>query len=359
MQAKELKKYLSEDTDRIVKVLEHFNFHNIWLRNDELRCATPTGDNNTSVSIRVDEELFSSSYSDLKPYHGDIYGLIEVHSNKTFVDIIRDIHTMFSLPIVGNKNKKKIDMLADFRPYMNRRRVKSNEDNKKFNRDILNKYMPRDHVSMLEEAISPKVLRQFDVRFDAKREQIIMPHYDWKEHDYVVGIKSRITMDGETAEEFGVSKYTNIIKGYKKTNNLYGWHLAHEHVNDKKMLIIFESEKSVMKHFTIERGDGFSVSTGGHDRLSLEQKRFIVQNTGLETEIVFAFDKDISTQAIEGEAKKGEPTQFIQDVCKDIATFRKVSFIYDRFGLLQEKDSPIDRGLRIWKFLLSDRMTVE
>ena len=358
MKAKELKRYLSEDTDRIIKTLEHFEFHDFWTRNDEIRCATPTGENNSSVSVKVDENLFSSNYSDVKPFHGDLIGMLESVSGKDFKEVMKEIHILFTLPMGGKTNKKK-DIFEKARKLAGKRRkTHAQKENKEFDKDILDKYLFVNHPSMIEEAIDPKVLRMFDVRYDINNERIVMPHFDWVKHDSVVGIKSRITLDTKTAETLGISKYTNLITGYRKTNNLYGWHLANQHVKDNKMLIIFESEKSVMKQFTIEKGKGFSVSVGGHDKLSIEQKRFIVNNTTSDTEIVFAFDKDVTTQAREGESKKGEPTDYIEEVCSDISKFRKVSFIYDRYGLLSDKDAPIDKGLKIWKFLLSDRKEV-
>ena len=37
-------------------------------------------------------------------------------------------------------------------------------------------------------------------------------------------------------------------------------------------------------------------------------------------------------------------------------TGRRVSYVYDRWHLLNEKDSPVDRGLKKWKYLYRNRV---
>ena len=59
-------------------------------------------------------------------------------------------------------------------------------------------------------------------------------------------------------------------------------------------------------------------------------------------EIIIAFDKDI-----------GE--EYIQNVIRPFKKYRKCSYIYDEMGLLDEKDSPTDKGKTEWNMLLSSR----
>lgn len=354
MKSKELKQYLKEDEDRIIKVLEHFEFHDFWRAGEEIRCASPTGTNSTAISIRLDEDdLFASSYDSMVNYHGDILGLIQEYNDSGFGEIMGEIHRLFNLSNSYKKQVQKVDILADIRNLKAREKRRADTENEKHDKDVLNRFIKRNHVSMLEEAISPSVLKQFDIMFDPVKSRIIFPHYDWLEHDKVVGIKGRTTMSSELAREFDVPKYWNYIKGYKKTGNLYGFDKAYKNVIDSKMLIIFESEKSVLKQFTIEKGKGFSVATGGHDELSESQLRFIIQNTPSDTEIVFAFDKDIMVgdEKIDGK-------EYLESVCKKVSGFRRTSYIYDKFKILEDKDSPIDRGVKRWNHLLKWRVKV-
>lgn len=70
------------------------------------------------------------------------------------------------------------------------------------------------------------------------------------------------------------------------------------------------------------------------------------------TEIVIAFDKDVFLNELEG-------LDYILSVCEKFKPYRKVSYIPDTYNLLGETDSPIDKGIKIWKGLLSIRKRVD
>ena len=173
MQAKELKAYLLKDNNRIYKVLEHFGFHDIWENGEEIRCATPTGNNRTSVVVRLSPELFATCFSSEHDYRGDILGLLENISGKTFGNTMREIHQLFNLSY--SKGSKNIDLLKDIRKYK-RGAIRESGEIKKFDKSILNRYLNVIHESMLLEAISPAVMKQFDIRFDPISDRVIFPH---------------------------------------------------------------------------------------------------------------------------------------------------------------------------------------
>lgn len=344
MQAKEMKAYLLEDTDRLVKVLESYNFHSIWFASqEEVRCATPTGENRTSVSILLQDELYATCFSD--NFSGDIYGLIQHFSELSFIDVLKDINQMFGFS-VGARTSRKLDLLKDIRKFKNK--SKKIYENEKHDISILDQFINKQHVTMLQEAISPKVLEMFQIRFDPKDSRIVFPHYDWIDSDKIVGIQARSTMSAELCNSLNVPKYINIIKGYKKTLNLYGWNLSKDNIEMSKKLIIFEGEKSTLKHFTHEMGKGYSVSVGSHE-ISSEQVDFIIKNTMNidEFEVIIAFDKDVMSNE-----------QFLISECKRFSKYVKTSYVYDTYNILDEKDSPIDKGYKKWIHLLKYRKTV-
>lgn len=353
MQAKELKSYLIEDKDRIEKVLDYYDFHSVWYSGDEIRCAPPESDNRTAVSIRLTEDLYAANYSELKPYHGDLFGLLQEISDSSFRDVMKTLHNLFGLEMKGGKVTKKLDLLADIRKYKKgaKREVK---ENIKHEKKVLEKFVKMPHAAIIQECISPAICNMFDVSYDPDQGRIIFPHYDWIETDKIVGITGRTTMESEVAKQLDVPKYWNYIKGYRKTNNLYGFNLAKDNLAESKMLIIFEAEKSTLKQFTIERGKGFSSSVGGHE-ISQQQVDFILKNTEPDTEIVIAFDKDVMV-SVAKDGTTGE--QILKDTCAMFSTFRKTSYIFDSHNILGDKDSPIDCGFKIWQHLLKWRVKV-
>ena len=353
MEAKELKKYLLESPENIERVLGEYGFSDFWFANGEIRCSPPNSTNRTAAVVKLEPELYTAIYSG-SGYSGDLYGALQYVSDTSFSDVLRTIHGLFGLSRA--RVKKQQDLLSEFRKYKRGYRDYKKKSNILFDETILRKYIMLPHETFLQEMISPDVLRKFKVCYDPKQDRVIIPHYDWYEQDKIVGLAGRTTLDSEMAKELDIPKYRHTIKGYLKTLNLFGWSHSHEYVKEKKVLVIFESEKSVLKHHTFELGKGFSVSVGGHT-LSKDQVAFIIQNTSADTEIVIAFDKDVM-------ALKDDKTQedigekHIVDTCKMFKGMRKVSYIWDAYGVLGEKDSPIDRGVKLWQVFFEHRRRV-
>lgn len=336
MQAKEMKAYLLEDTDRLVKVLESYNFHSIWFASqEEVRCATPTGENRTSVSILLQDELYATCFSD--NFSGDIYGLIQHFSELSFIDVLKDINQMFGFS-VGARTSRKLDLLKDIRKFKNK--SKKIYENEKHDISILDQFINKQHVTMLQEAISPKVLEMFQIRFDPKLSRIIIPHFD-DSGEYVVGIQGRHTESAEMCKLLDINRYWNYIKSFRKNFNLFAWCFAKDNVNETKYLILFEGEKSVMKHTTMNYGTVSSVALGSH-ALSDYQVQKIIKGTNDDVEIIIAMDNDIEEDEI-------------KEMCAKFSNFRKTSYIFDQYKILGEKASPVDKGYKKFDFLFRHR----
>lgn len=347
-----MKAYLLEDTNRIFKVLESYNFHDIWYASqDEIRCATPEGSNRTSVSILLKDELYASCYSD--NFNGDIYGLIQHFDDSSFIDVLKDINNMFGFSVGARTKNNSVDLLKDIRKF--KKREQREFENRKFDKSILNQYIHKQHASMIQEGISPKVLEMFNVCFDVRSSRIIMPHFD-DAGESVVGIKGRHTESAEMCKMLDIQKYMNIIVGYRMSNNLYGWHLAKENVNESKYLILFEAEKSVMKHTTFNFGVCCSVALGGHNLSDYHVKK-IIQGTDEDVEIIIAMDTDIPEFTTYRDNGKTEEIGVVE-MAKRFSKYRKVSYIYDQYKILGEKASPVDKGFKKYDFLWRHRRQV-
>lgn len=346
MNAAELKRYMVQDSERIVRVLEAANFHSIKIFGDEIRCAVPQGDNPTAVSIKLNDELFATSFTTKVPYHGDLLGLFQNVRAENFHQTMSFIHAMLGLSNDYTKPIQTTNLLDELTSlYQNGDKEFKDITNKLYPRSILSQYIMLPHENIINEGIAPRILKRFDICFDPVDSRILFPHYDWKQTDMIAGITGRTTMNIELIEKLGVNKYFNYIKGYKKTANLYGWKQSAKTVHEKKIVIIFEAEKSVLKQHTFERGNGFAVSVGGHE-VSDVQIKFLIENTSTDTEIVFAFDNDIVREQID---------EFADQTKK----FRKTSLIIDNEGLLSEKDAPIDKGYEVWRELFRTRTIVK
>ena len=79
------------------------------------------------------------------------------------------------------------------------------------------------------------------------------------------------------------------------------------------------------------------------DKAMDEQVKILI---GLNCEIIIAFDKDIDID-------------HIRHCCEKFYGIRKVSYIWDKYHLLGEKDSPADAQNKIFEFLMQYRITYD
>lgn len=348
MDAKELKKYLLADTDRIQKVLESAGFHEFKYFNDEIRCALPDMTNPTGVMIKLNESLYTSLFE--LGFNGDLFGALGEVLNYSFKQVIIYIHSLLGIGL--DKSKITIiDPLKSLKSLVNGGLRYDQNGNKLYDESVLNDFVNGFPASLVEEGISPSVLRQFHIMSDPRKERIIFPHYDWEHEDKIVGIKGRTTQTDEEIEVLGTPKYWNYLKGYRKMENLYGFYISKKNLAQTKQLILFEGEKSVLKEYTYNDNKGSSVALGGHV-ISSTQVEFILKNIPNECEIILAFDKDVMCKETEGE-------EFIREQAMKFMPFRTVSYIFDSHNLLGEKDSPIDKGYKVWNYLLKWRKQVK
>lgn len=344
MEVGELKKYISEDINRLTLILQQYGCHDIWrVSEDEVRCAIPEHNNRTGMQIKLNESLYTAIYE--MEYHGDLIGALQLLSNTSFKEVVLFLSALFGL----NSNKPKLIKdplkLNGINDLMENIYDTSDTKNKEYNANILHDYLPFPHISLLQEGISPQVARSFRISYDPRKDRIIFPHFDWVDNDKIVGIKGRTILDKTTMDLLGVPKYWNYIKGYKKTHNLYGFGNAKDNLNKSKQLILFEGEKSVLKQFTLKNGKGYSVAVGGHT-ISQLQADFIVQNTPNDCEIIIAFDKDV------------DDIGYLESECEKFKPLKKVSYVIDEDNKLNEKDAPIDAHPYYWEWLLKNRKEV-
>jgi DNA primase len=356
MNAEQVKEYIKEDIERIEKVLESAGCHRIWRSGSEVRCASPFGDNHTAISVNVDT-LYCRYFKEGETFRGNLISLIQYLRNEGFSSTFRFIKSIFGL---GGKfvKEEKVDPLATFKKLRKATKIVTDireREIPKFGLETLDEFVMLPHISLFYEGIMPQTAELFKIGYDPKLDRIIFPHFSYEDINAIVGITGRTTRSKEEIKELLIPKYYNYIKGYMKTWNLYGFSHSLPYIKKNKMLIISEAEKSVLKHFTMTRNEGFSASTGGHE-LSQEQVQIILQNTPPDTEIVIAYDKDVMTMTDDDGKPIGE--EFLVNTCKKISKYRKTSYIWDAYDILGEKDAPIDRGYKIFHYLLKYRKTV-
>lgn len=340
MTVTELKKYISEN-NKVPYILEKVGCHHIkyYPHKNYYTCGNPDGDNKCSVTVYNDEYLKCINYTRNIGDKADLITLIGFYKGYDFKETIKYLHNILGLPMTFARQIKKDEtkdplyIFKKIKKYKNKTNI---TDIEVLNEDLLKEYVPNLHISWFREGIMPWTAKKFNIGYSFDRRRIIIPHRYWATGE-LIGIVGRTTI--ENYNELGISKYLQI-KPYSKGINLYGLWENYSSIQNAGYVVVYESEKSVLKRDSL--GDGTGVALGCHV-LTDEQVKILV---GLNVEIIIAMDNDVSLK----ETKK---------MCDKFYGIRKVSYIYDRWNLLGEKDCVADMANKVYNFMFKYRNVYE
>ncbi|CAG7840053.1 DNA primase [Clostridium haemolyticum] len=340
MLAYELKKYIIEK-DKIMNILESIECHGIKTYPKEYRCGLPKHSNTTSVAIKKDTLKVKIFTSD-KKINGDIFTLVMEIKKYEFPQAVKYLHEILGLKYIFNiqdiKKEEKKDILDVFKKAMQKKHFNNDIDELKiYNEDICREIIQIPYIGWIREGIMPFTQERFNIGYSRDKNRIAIPHRFWcgKENEYV-GVMGRTLV--KNYDLLDIPKYFPL-KAFPKSMNLYGLQENYKYIQKANKIIVFEAEKSVLKaHSFLCR---LGVALGGHE-LCPEQIRILL---GLDVEIIFAMDNDMDEQ-------------LSINMCNQVKSFRRTSYIYDKWGLLGEKDSPVDKGMKVFKALYNNRIKI-
>lgn len=188
---------------------------------------------------------------------------------------------------------------------------------------VFGQYIKIPHMKWVNEGVSPRTQVEFGVHVDIESERIVFPVCN--KQGQLIGIKGRYFGSDSTVEED--FKYLPLYP-YSKGIELFNLHRALPHIKDRNEVLVVEAAKSCM--VLTQWGYKNCVSLEGKNMTS-HQAKMLRQ---LKVPIVFAWDKDVSVKEIK------QQTQ-------DFKT-RLVYCIYDTKNYLENHDSPIDKGRKVW-----------
>lgn len=342
MTISELKKYIYEH-NKIPYILENLSCHNIKYneKRQTFSASFPDGDNPQGVNIRNNEHLNYRSFSRGINYEDnkDLISLVESIKKISFVDALKYLHKILELPFEfknqKEKSKKKYDPLSVFKNVLgSRRKVVDVDDIQVLSDKLLDDYVPMLHIDWVREGITERARKKFNIAYSYRYKRIVIPHYYWMTNE-LIAFNMRTTIPNY--EEFGIKKYY-LSNGYNKSFNIYGYCQNKDEIEKKGYCTLVESEKSVLKRFSL--GDGTCLALSGK-AISTEQIRII--NSLKINELVICLDNDVDIDEIRWIAE-----QFKNRV--------KVSYIKDFMNLISEKDSPCDARNKDYQFLFDNRI---
>lgn len=344
MTISELKEYIYSE-NKIQYILEQLGCHNVRYNDNKeyFSASQPDGDNPMGVCIRNNEYLNYRSFSRGVDYEDnqDLISLVEYIKKINFIDSVKYLHKILNLPFEFKKQtekpKKKYNPLEVFTKVLRSgRRVINVDDIKVLEDKILNDYVPLLHYSWVKEGITERTRKKFGICYSYRYKRIIIPIRYWATGE-LVATNARTTV--ENWEEFNIKKYI-LTNGYNKQLNLYGLYENYDTIQKAGYVVVYESEKSVLKRSSLLDDTGVALS--GHT-LSDEQIRILI---GLNVEVIIAFDNDISIEET-------------RHACEKFKNIRKVSYIHDFMGILGSKDSPADARDKDYRFLFDNRIVYD
>lgn len=335
MTVTELKQYIHNE-NKVEFILEQIGCHSIKYHQvkDYYTCGNFNGDNQSAITIYNTEYLKCINYTRKKEFdkNSDLITLVQYNKSLDFVDAIKYLHKILGLKFEykrESKTKEKIDPLHIFKKVKSRSRSVNVLEFNVLDESILLDFVPYIHISWIREGITQRTVDKFGLGYSYYQKRIIIPLRYWLTGE-LLGTNGRTTV--ENYDLFGIKKYF-ITPSYPKSYNLFGlW----EHKEDIKRLgyvVVYESEKSVLKRDSLLDYSGVALS--GHT-ISDEQVRILI---GLNVDIIISMDKDV-------------PIEEIRHICSKFYGIRNVYYTFDKYDLLGKKDSIADAPNKIFEYFM-------
>lgn len=341
MTISELKEYIYSE-NKIQFVLQQLGCHEIKFNEQRQTwsAAQPDGDNPQGVNIKNNEHLNYRSFSRGVEYEDnkDLISLVEYIKKISFIDALKYLHKILELPFEfkaqKERPKKKHDPLNVFKRVLKcNRRIVNVDDIQVLSDKLLDDFVPMLHIDWLKQGITERTRKKFGLAYSYRYKRVVIPMRYWLTGE-LLGFNQRTTI--ENYDEFNIKKYF-LTPTYPKLLNLYGLYENYDSIQKAGYVVVAESEKSVLKRDSL--GDSTVVALSGKT-MSDEQVRILI---GLNVEIVIAMDKDVDVNEI-------------RYMCEKFKNIRKVSYIYDFIGVLNNKDAPMDTRNKDYQFLFDNRI---
>ena len=214
-------------------------------------------------------------------------------------------------------------------------------------KDFYNLY----HKMWIKEGITVKSMKKYGILYSILDNQIIIPHRN--EYGELIGVRCR-NLKKELVDDG--KKYMPIYYEGKTLKhptgaNLFGLDKNRQSIKKLKTCILFESEKSVLALDSMfpDASIGLCVSGSNLTVYQLE----LLKKLNIE-EVIIGVDKEFKEFGSEEEIFYADK---IKAVFKNkLAPWFKVSILWDTKNLLEQKDSPVDKGKFVFEELLKNRI---
>ena len=327
----ELQNNIKAQPDLIGTILEKLDYNNIKDKGSYFSAGNKDGDNPNALCIYKDT-LKYTNYT--RGHHGNIISLVMNTYDCEFAKALKLIAkwigykgTDYQIKYPFHSFYKSIaaeqnGTVPSLPPYPD---------------DLL---PPPNNFSLkwIKEGVDLTTQRRFGIRYDLETNGIVIPEYS--ADNILVGAKWR-NADPDCA----MSERWNMFLKFNQSWNLYALNVNYSTIVNKSKVIVLEAEKSCCHLFSW--GCGLGVAINGHH---LSDVQINILKSLMCDEIIIGFDKDVKEDEVRHNAEKLKTNNMIYK--------NNISYIYDKDGLLGEKDSPTDKGVKIFQELMKRRIKI-
>lgn len=321
MQVNELKEYLLNN-GLCEDVLTALGCGHVRNRGEYISASNPDGNNTHAITLYLSENLNCIDYTrqlSKTKRATDIFDLVSYFKDCSFPEAMKWVCDTVGLDYYREPDDipESLQILKMIREMSTGGEEEDNEPVKPISEDILKYYLPYGNKIWEDEGISIETQKEFNIMYDPETNYIVIPIFD--SIGSLIGIKGRFF--GKPDEHH--SRFVYLEK-CNKSKVLYGYWQNKDAIKNSKYIIVVESEKSVLK--LAEYGYKNVVATGGKT-ISKYQIELITRTGCIP---IFAFDEDVKEDEL-----KSIKDMFMNGI--------NVYAVIDKDGLLNEKESPMDR----------------
>ena len=303
-------------------------------------------------------------YKDSKLFHCftecndtfDIFTLLQRMYKLRGQDItLREAVSVCDLNVDEPLNVEAHDNSAEDIRYMqtlNHRNLMTPLTFKTYDAKVLNNYS-FDYIGLMpwiQEGISIEALQKFNIRYDKKRDAIIIPNFNYSGD--LIGLRARFFREEDIAKGKYRPVYDNgILYNHPTGVTFYGIYENKEAISRKHIAVIFEGEKSVLHYGSIYgANNNIALATLGQNITRNHIQALLMLKV---SDVILAYDTDY-----EDYKQLSVVEQKYIEKAKILAPYFNVSILMDYDFLLPYKSSPIDGGRDNFEKILKNRRII-
>lgn len=329
----DIKERLLQEPEKIVEILEKYNFCHINHKPSEIRFARDDkGGQNISMRLQNNDFLNLNDYA--RSFKGDLFSFIMTERGVSFKEVLQETRKILGL---GDdwSHPRKYQLFNGIYANIGKN---AKQEIRTYDESILEQYPKCGCLRFLESHISLESQMKFGIRYNVATQRILIPVYDV--FGSLVGIKARRNYETDDEND---PKYIYELP-CSKAMLLYGAHENYRYLMNADRICIFESEKATLACDSY--GYNSAVSIMGSS-LSTEQAKILLGFNAKE--YCFMLDEGLDVSVTYNNAK----------LLKSYAAMRecKITFFDWRDSLcVGDKESPTDSGKENFYYILENEI---